>query len=756
MYGEKWADKLLNIQRITRKHVDSLYALSVGSLVMLSVLTTGITIFLYPVLSEKIVFWAISVLGLISCRLYCLYLYQKNPHKYKIELWYLWFVLFAGLTAVLFSSLSLIFFPKLTPYYQLFIIAVLVGLSSGSLTSLSADARLGLIYIAILLLPLIVVLILEKNDLNTFLIMALLLYFFAQLILILKNYHQEKAYENLENKHLFLHKLFEEAPLGIVSYDLDLRIAYCNHYLCEMMGTNCDNIIGLKIDKLPDTRPADFFRKSLYKGSHSRYNGPYHSITDKNLWVDMRAFPFLNDHEEVIGGVVLIEDKSKEHNALNELEYLVEHDVLTALLNRRGFVNYMKGLMEDPLHQNHYSLLYYLDLNQFKSINDTMGHTIGDEVLLAVSKRLVETLPESATVSRLGGDEFIITLPHLEKTRKDVEKNAKDYAEKIEKIFGEPFSIEDMLLHIKASIGIVIIDPKYRDIEELIRHADLTMYEAKHSKKHISYYDETFDHEQKALFQLQHQLSEASSNGELELFFQPIVTIEDDALYAIEMLIRWRHPEKGLLSPDAFIPLAEEIGLLSSMSWWIIEKVCQTLHDWKDKGVWHLNYISINISAQQLIEKDFDRKFLDLLDHYKIKPGELMLEITEQSLIEKFDETQTVINHLRSQGIKCGIDDFGIGYSSLSYLKKLSFHTLKIDREFVRDIENSSDSLLLMKTILEIGKQFGYQIVIEGIENESQKKLLEELDNELIYQGYLYSKPIPTDEFYLKYLKRPL
>jgi len=252
---------------------------------------------------------------------------------------------------------------------------------------------------------------------------------------------------------------------------------------------------------------------------------------------------------------------------------------------------------------------------------------------------------------------------------------------------------------------------------------------------------------------LQHNLAYATKNNQLKLYFQPIVKMKDERLYSAELLIRWEHPTRGMLSPEEFIPLAIKGGLLSKITWWIIDNVCQQIVQWKNDGHWKLEYVSININSQQFVENNFAEEFFKKLAFYNIKTSEIMIEITERSLIDNFSKTQGVINDLKKHGVKCAIDDFGIGYSSLSYLKKLSFHTLKIDRTFVSNIGKSAKELILMNTILNIGRQFGYQIVIEGIENEQQKKALLELDDGLYYQGYFYSKPTEIEAFTKNFLR---
>jgi EAL domain-containing protein (putative c-di-GMP-specific phosphodiesterase class I) len=260
--------------------------------------------------------------------------------------------------------------------------------------------------------------------------------------------------------------------------------------------------------------------------------------------------------------------------------------------------------------------------------------------------------------------------------------------------------------------------------------------------------------ERKKTFDLQHDLASALQKDELELFFQPIVNIKDDSLRAAEALIRWQHPDKKMILPIDFIPLAIESGVIADIGWWVLDQVCCYISAWKKHGEWNMKYVSININAQQLLKKDFIPLFIAKLEEYSIDPEDIKIEITETSLIDNFEITQKVIKELQRHGVKCAIDDFGTGYSSLSYLKKLSFSVLKIDREFIRDMLSNEENVTLIRTIIEIGKQFDYSIVVEGIEEEEQKEAIKKIDDSLSYQGYLISPPVSEPEFRNRFLRK--
>jgi len=746
-------NQIKKIKPTNESAIDTLYFFSKRGVIVIFLLSTIITIGLYPQLNKSVLLWYLPLLAILIYRHYNIYVFENKPEIYTKVQWSNQFTILVYTTGILYSSLGFIYIHFVDIYYQLFILFVIIGLSSGTSFALSADVRLSASYMSILILPLVVTLLfLPEMPLNYLISGTLLLYYIAQINIIYNLHIRNEESKSLESSKMLLHNFFKNAPLGILMYDEDLIVTDKNKELISIFKHRKDNIIGVSLHTLPDTRPIATFEKALEKGV-AFYTGSYNSIYGEAFFLEIKAFSYVDKQTNNIVGIAIIENKTNEYQALEKLEYMADHDILTGLLNRRGFKNYMDYVIVDPKHEAYYSILFYLDLNQFKSINDSLGHAAGDKVLISVSERLLQKLGDTCKISRVGGDEFNIIVPHVAIDEDLAHVKAEEFSNTIKSVFSEPCIIDDVSLHIRTSIGIVILEPGYSDIEEIIRHADLTMYKAKNAVNHTSYYDASLDAKQKELFILQQNLVHAATHEELILFYQPLVNMKDEKLLSAEVLLRWEHPEKGLLGPEVFIPLAIKAGLLSKITWWLVESVCKQIRAWKEEGIWHLNYISININAAQLIENHFAKDFFNKLKKYDINTDEIMIEVTERSLIDSFESTQSVINDLKSHGVNCAIDDFGIGYSSLSYLKKLSLHTLKIDREFIKDIGKNPKELVLISTILDIGRQFDYNIVIEGIENEQQKVLLLELDDALSYQGYFFSKPIDAVKFTKKYMQ---
>lgn len=437
-----------------------------------------------------------------------------------------------------------------------------------------------------------------------------------------------------------------------------------------------------------------------------------------------------------------------------KIRNLYIYDELTSLPNRRNYRHYMKKMIKNESHQEFFSLLFYIDLNHFKQINDTFGHIVGDKLLCEVASRLNSLIDnEQIHLSHLSGDEFIFIFPFVSNDRLKSNQEALKIAYSIKNIFAKVFSIDDINIHMRSSISIVLIEPRTETIENIMRQADMAMYQTKRAgQDNIYFYNQSLDFIRVEMVTLQNDLNDAIDNNQLKLFYQPIVNIVNDKLVAMEALLRWEHPQKGFVSPESFIPMATESGLIVKLSWWIIDNACQQLALWRDMDLINFKYIAVNVNQKQLHELNFIDKLEFSIKKYNIDPSLLKLEITETTLIENFIKTQKIIQDLKLIGIECNIDDFGTGYSSLSYLKQISFKTLKIDRIFIADMIENMEDEKLVKSIIEIAKQFNYDIVVEGVETLEQRNRLMNIDRDISYQGWLCSKALSACEFEDKFL----
>jgi len=521
----------------------------------------------------------------------------------------------------------------------------------------------------------------------------------------------------LSNKEKKLSALLEQAPIGIFYYDKDLKILKYNKMFKKLFGIK-ENLEGFDLNTIQDKEAIKILKYVLTTSSEKETIGSFaFSFQEKSIWIELSCSSLFNDNNELIGGIGTVEDKSAEHEAFEKINYISLHDALTNLPNRRSYQEYMENLIVKVEHTDSYSSLFYMDLNHFKQINDTFGHIVGDKLLLEVSNRLRSLEIEKKYLSRIGGDEFILLVPFHTKTLPAAKKEATHIAKLIKNLFNDSFQIEGLELFVTTSIGIVIIEPNANDTEQIIRQADMAMYQTKREGlNNVRFYDHSLDLKQQELTSLQQDLKAAIHNNELELYYQPIVNIRNNSLNAVEALIRWNHPTKGLIMPDQFLPMATESGLITTIGWWVAKEACRQLSVWEKARMINFEYLSININARQLNEVNFVEQLDNCVRKGNINPSLIKLELTETTLLDNFEKTQQIIKHLKEIGIECSIDDFGTGYSSLSYLKKFSFKVLKIDQVFTKDILINQDNRELIKSIIEIGKQFNYKIIIEGVE----------------------------------------
>lgn len=428
-----------------------------------------------------------------------------------------------------------------------------------------------------------------------------------------------------------------------------------------------------------------------------------------------------------------------------ELKHRAFHDHLTSLPNRHHGHTQLDLMISHALKHQSTAALMFLDLDHFKEINDTMGHSAGDDLLRQVSNRLRSALREEDIIARLGGDEFTVVTGLLHERH-----DAKTIAHKLLKEFEQAFEIDGNELYVTASIGISMFPEDGDNSEVLLRNADSAMYEAKRAGRNgFAFYTPEMTAEVSERFLITDQLREAEEQGQFELFYQPQISLSSGEIVGAEALIRWNHPERGMISPDQFIPHAESSGQIEKVGEWVLREACSKIVLWQKQG-YPIRRIAVNISSKQL-KPDLVTKVKEVIAVTGCPPSALELEITESSLMENHTLVRKQLSQLQELGISIAIDDFGTGYSSLNYLKQLPINKLKIDRSFVRDIHEDADDRAITSAVIALGHTLNLRVIAEGVENESQ---LAFLINEKCaqVQGFFYSKPLPEKEF-LNYLK---
>ena len=471
--------------------------------------------------------------------------------------------------------------------------------------------------------------------------------------------------------------------------------------------------------------------------SLAEYNQCNHSTQiPKDVWESFELITFVHLLFLIIGVVFINFIYEKEKKAIDELEHLANYDKLTALPNRHAYNEKVKLLMDDTTTASLHML--FMNLDNFKTINDTLGHSIGDLLLQNVAKRLKNRITGFEIFSRFSGNEFVFIFANASKTV-IIEK----IAQRIHQVFEESFMLNGYDVYTSTSIGIASYPNPARDSEALLRNADIAMYCAKKAgKSQYAFYDEQMSTKSKAELSLEGELHKALINDELFLLYQPQIDLETEKIIGVEALIRWNNPKSGLISPTVFIPIAENNGLIMPIGEWIIDQACEQLKLWKSTPMQHLS-ISINISAKQLLHQNLHSYIRRVITKTGIDASLLELEITESVIMENINETIEILRDLKTLGITISIDDFGTGYSSLNYLKKLPIDKLKIDREFIKDIPGDKDDIAITNAIVSLAKALGLKIVAEGPESGEHIDFLKTVKCD-IAQGYYYSKPISS------------
>jgi diguanylate cyclase (GGDEF)-like protein/PAS domain S-box-containing protein len=564
----------------------------------------------------------------------------------------------------------------------------------------------------------------------------------------------------LKEKSTYLNSMLSASVnVGFIATDEDLQINYYNDVSAKMFGLNPEMLENQNISFFHSQNnvPEDRLQAMLNK---VRTDGEYRfpmtlPINNKVRHIDSRISAIYDDAKQLKGYLLMTEDFTRQHEAEELIKYQAAYDCLTNLPNRRTFMERLDQAVANCKRLKHFGAVLFIDLDNFKNINDTLGHTIGDELLKSITTRMKQSIRREDTIARLGGDEFVLLLFENYEQQDTAINQARKVSEKLLNTITSPFTIEANVIHTTFSIGISIFPEKAADdADTILRKADTAMYQAKDSgRNNFKFFSPEMHKKVEEKMHMLDMLHIALQEKQFQVYFQPQFN-QQEQLIGAESLIRWHHPKRGTIFPDQFITLSEESGLIGPISHFVSRASLETQQQWARQAADKTRLrLSINVSAIQFKQDGFVDNIIQILNDTNADPNYLTLELTESMLIENIDQTIKKMQALNKLGIQFSIDDFGTGYSSLAYLKQLPISEIKIDRSFVKDIITDENDFALVNTIITLSRQLNINVVAEGVENKAIQNRLLESGCE-IFQGYYFDKPLAKAEFEAKYIKQ--
>ena len=555
---------------------------------------------------------------------------------------------------------------------------------------------------------------------------------------------QQREHKQATELSSRLGRLLDKSINEIYIFDADsLRFTHVNQGGRDNLGYSAGELDKMTpIDLKPEISEADFLAviEPLRNGEteqvhfetvHQRKDGSCYPVE-----VLLQYSP-AEDPPVYVAMILDITEKKKTDDTLN---YLAYYDSLTGLPNRSLFVDRLEQAMKIADRNEQLAAVLFVDLDQFKNVNDSLGHDAGDSLLKDAAERLTSCMRASDTVARWGGDEFCLLLQNVSNI-----DNVNIVAEKIIGSFAEPFFIESKKLFITASVGIILYPLDNNDIKSLLKNADTAMYHAKEKgRNNYQFYNHEMSARLEQRLELEHELRHALERDEFMLLYQPQVDIEQGRIVGIEALIRWQHPERGMVPPDQFIGIAEETGLIVPIGEWVLQQACKQIKQLRDSELPEI-HVSVNLSVRQLREASLVDKIDQVLQLSGLESSMLDLEITESMLMSDLDRVKRTLRELSGLGVSISVDDFGTGHSSLAYLKQFPISTLKVDRSFIRDIPQDKDDVAITIAIINLARGLGIKTVAEGVESRDQLDFLKQQKCNLM-QGYYFSKPVTYEE----------
>jgi len=653
------------------------------------------------------------------------------------------------------------FYPGGDTVGQAFLVVILVGVSSGGIMAYLIDPPCGRLFCAGIYLLALPGFLTHGSSFSVSLALMLALFMvYISLssasmshhlrenigLRIVANQRSQAVHEMAERQALHI----QQTPMGVIECDTRFKVTVWNAAAEAMFGYSAQEMLGKPLTVLMPPWERDrvgHVMRHLFVDGQAQNNQSENLRKDGQIIIcDWFATPLKDIDGRIIAAAALVVDKTEAQKNLEAVHQLAYYDMLTGLPNRRLLLDRIEQAFALSARQQEHGAVVFLDLDRFKTLNDMKGHSAGDLLLKQVGSRLREMMRSHDTVSRFGGDEFVVVLEGLGEHLDTAVMACRQVAQKIITELNKPFDIAGFEYQTSPSLGICLFRAHELSVNEVLKRADMAMYQAKQAGRNtVCFYDQTLQPQLEARANLEADLRHAIAQSELVPYYQIQVDGQAEVLGA-ELLLRWRHPRRGWVSPADFVPIAEESNLICEIGEWVLLTACRQLHAWQGQADLQDLRLSINVSARQVERSDFIESVARCLATTGCPARLLRLELTEGLMLRRSQELIAKLQALHAMGLSLSIDDFGTGYSSLSMLKHFPLDELKIDRSFVSDLPGNTDDATLIKTIIAMGRNLGLEVIAEGVETAAQFEFLRQ-SGCMAYQGYLFGRPSPIEEF---------
>jgi len=545
---------------------------------------------------------------------------------------------------------------------------------------------------------------------------------------------------SLRQSETLYRTLFEQTPVGVLLFDTELRVVDCNELLAHIIGSPRETLIGLEIPKLRDRRPIDAFQAAL-NGDAGSYEGPYLTTTiDREVFLAIESAPRRGARDEIVGGIGVVVDRTEQVHAEREMERLRLHDALTGLPNRDLLADRLTQAVAHAQRRRLGFAVAALAVDRFQDLESTLGHEACDRLVVQAAERLTETMRTEDTVACFAGSEFGLVLPGI-----GGPTEASVTIEKVMQVFARPFHVGAHEIFLTLSLGVAVFPADGADPQELIENAEAAARRASSEGGNgWQFFHNSMNEERASRLALQTELHRALEREQFTLHYQPVVDARSGKIVSVEALVRWEHPERGLVAPLDFIPLAEDTGLILPIGDWVLRTACAQAQAWS-RNLGRPLRMAVNLSARQLYDRTLADTVARVLKDSGLPAAQLELEITETAAMRDPREAARILRALKARGVRIALDDFGTGYSSLSHLVRLPIATVKVDRSFIRDFLTAPERAAVVAAVIALGHRLALTVVAEGVETVEERAFLRDEGCDAI-QGFLFSRPLPAEE----------